>query len=473
MEGRRPLKFWPIVLTLVYWIAADQAVHAQGPCGGKPCPVVRIVTSGNTGGKISTPRPPRSGTRPPRPRPANPSPPSCEDSELVVVCGMPGCEITINGKDRNITDDLGGITFQVAGNRSYKVKVTKPGYEAFDESIKKLDCDSEKEVKTRLKALPVTLRVRTQPADCEIYLDGQKQPTGSDAQGHFSYLMVKPSMLIEARKKGYLSASKNILLGPEWSAREIVLELEPISASVKISSNIENARVAVDNLKSMKSVSERILLPPGAHTLTVEALGYAPVKIDLTVGPDESVKREVTLERLPLATLQAQASALFAGRAYDDVLKLAGFIRDADRDSALAYRLVGLIHLDRGDFTSAAVSLDKALAGNESFALPVRRHSGEKFESTKGHDLCNALLILRKSEVEFRSVRNPVDNFKVTYDQIQVTSIQLKNSQAVYLGTKVMVGGKRRDYNFYSFDRELSQAGKPYLELVQRLLKSH
>lgn len=462
------------ILALALFLAASgSAVYAQGPCGGKPCPVIRI--SGGGAGRSTSPRPPRPvpGARSNPTRPAPNARPVCEDSDLVVVCGMPGCEIIINGKDRNVTDDLGGITFQVAGNRPYKVRVTKPGYESYEETTKKLDCDDEREVTARLKALPVNLRIRTKPAESEIYLDGQKQTANSDSQGLFAYLMTKPTMLIEARKKGYLSATKNIFLAPELSGREIVLELDPISASLKISSNIDNARVAIDNSKAVKSVGERILLAPGSHSLTVEALGYAPVKFDLTVGPDESVNKEVRLERLPLATLQSQAMALFLNRAYDDVLKLCKYILEADGNNGTARRLTGLVYLERGDFGSAGVELNKALAGGESVSLRIRRHPSEKFDLRKGHDVCDAQLILSKSEVEFRSARNPLENFKVPYAQAQVVGIQLKSSVAAYLGTKVSVGGKRRDYNFYSFDKELSQSGKPFLEMLKALLQPH
>lgn len=118
-----------VLVLLIFFAAGDTALYGQGPCGGKPCPVVRIGES-NAPRKVNRPRQPRpvtTGSNAPKPH-SNP-PPSCEDSDLVVVCGMPGCEITIDGKNRNVTDDLGGITFQVAGNRPYKVKVTKAGYE--------------------------------------------------------------------------------------------------------------------------------------------------------------------------------------------------------------------------------------------------------------------------------------------------------------------------------------------------------
>jgi len=75
--------------------------------------------------------------------------------------------------------------------------------------------------------------------------------------------------------------------------------------------------------------------------------------------------------------------------------------------------------------------------------------------------------------MQFLSERNPNDNFKVSYDMVQVMTIQLKSSVAAYLGTKVTIAGKRRDYNFYSYDKELSSAGKSYLEMIQRLLRAH
>src|SRR5690349_10782107 len=103
-------------------------VFAQGPCGGKPCPRI----------KVSRPtHPPRQQLPGPKQPPTKigPTPPTnCEDSDLVVVCGMPGCQITVEGKNSTranfkplstvITDDLGGYTFQLLGNQYYQVRVS-------------------------------------------------------------------------------------------------------------------------------------------------------------------------------------------------------------------------------------------------------------------------------------------------------------------------------------------------------------
>lgn len=456
-----------LLLVLVFLSMCSSVSNAQGPCGGKPCPVVKATGSRRVG-----PRPPRRNPAPGNPRPVIPAA-VCEDSDLVVVCGMPGCEITLNGKDRSITDDLGGITFQVEGNQSYEVRVTKPGYEPFKPEKKKVGCDDQQEVKASLIAKPVALRIRTQPASCEVYLDGQKQSSGSDDQGLFPYVMSKPTVLVEARKKGYLSATKSINLVPELAGCEILLVLDPISAKVKLSANVEDARVVVDGQRSAKPINERILLSPGNHALVIDALGYTPVKLEFGVAPDESLTREVTLERLPLPSLQSQAAALFQTRAYDDVLKLCGYIFEVDRANATANQLAGLTYLERGELGRAAGYLEQALAGDQQVRLNVRRHPGEKFELNKGHDACAALLIIGKTGVEFQGLRNAVDNFKITFDQVQVIGVQMKSNVAPYLNTKVTVAGRKRDFNFYSYDKELSAAGRPYLEMIQRLLRPH
>ncbi len=468
------------VYFLVVLLVCAGSSYGQGPCGGKPCPVIRVP---------GVRKPPKPGPRPTRPRDGTSAPVEkpvevCEDADMVVVCGMPGCEIALEGKEsprgkfralsKSITDDLGGYAFQVPGNQWYKVNVSKPGYEPFPAATQHVDCDDQKELKADLRAKPVTIRIRTRPAECDIYFEREQRPAGkSDANGLFSYLVTKPTLLIEARKKGYLSDTKTVLLAPELAAREIVLSLEPISASLLLTSNVPNARVTIDSQKISKSVQEKIPLAPGRHTITVEALGYTPANFEITVVPEEVVSKPITLERMPLASLRSQATALFAARAYDDVLKLAQFMLDADANNGSAHLLMGLVQIERANFAGAQPHLDQALNSGETVSLQVRRHAGEKFELTKGHDACDAKLIFGKSELEFKSDRNPAENFKVPYDQVQMAGIQLKNRVALYLGTKINVAGKRRDYNFYSFDRELSQSGKPYLEMIQRLLRSH
>jgi PEGA domain len=475
-------KSWRLLCLLGVVYACQGSAYAQGPCGGKPCPVVKVPGIRTTPPRSPRPRPtsPRDGSIPPVEKPVE----VCEDADFVVVCGMPGCEITLEGREsarakfrplgKSITDDLGGFTFRVPGNQWYKINVSKPGYEQFPPDTRRVDCDDQQQLKAALRAKPVTLRIRTQPAESDIYLEREQQPAGkSDATGLFSYLLTKPTLLIEARKKGYLSDTKTVMLAPELASREIVLSLEPISATLQLTSNVQQASVTVDNQKTSRSVHEKIPLAPGRHNVSVEALGYTPASFEITVTPEEVVSKHITLERMPITSLRSQATTLFGRRAYDDVLKLAQFMLEADKTNGGPHLLIGLVHLERANFATAESHLDQALTGGETVSLQVRRHGGERFELSKGHDICDAKLILSKTELEFKSDRNPAENFKVPYAQVQIVGVQLKNRLALYLSTKVNVAGKRRDYNFYSYDRELSQAGKPYLEMIQRLIRSH
>src|SRR5262249_24225591 len=152
-----------VVLLMLLFMSGS--AYGQGPCGGKPCPIIKIPKPRPIGPRPSGPRPPRphDGTTTTIEKPVE----NCQDSDLVVVCGMRGCEITIEGRDsarskfyqlsKSITDDLGGYNFQVPGNQSYKVSVSKPGYEPFPPETQKVDCDDQQEVKAPLKAKPVTL----------------------------------------------------------------------------------------------------------------------------------------------------------------------------------------------------------------------------------------------------------------------------------------------------------------------------
>jgi len=328
-----------LVCFLVLLFVCVGSAYGQGPCGGKPCPVVKVPGVQRPKPRPPSPRPtpPRDGTSTTIEKPVD----VCEDGNLVVVCGMSGCEITLEGREstrskfrpltKSITDNLGGVNFQVPGNQSYKVNVFKSGYESFPPETRKVDCDDQQEVKAALKAKPVTLRIRTQPAESDIYFEREQQPTGkSDANGLFSYLLSKPTLLIEARKKGYLSDTKTVMLAPELASQEIILSLEPISANLVLTSNVPNARVTIDSQKTSKSVQEKILLAPGRHNISVEALGYTLASFEIMVTPEEAVSRQITLERMPIASLRSQATILFASRAYDDVLKLAQFMLEAD-----------------------------------------------------------------------------------------------------------------------------------------------
>lgn len=419
----------------------------------------------------------KSGPRSTRIR-RNPIPESiaeCTAGEIVARCGMPGCEVYVDGGSQGLTDSSGELRIP-AESGEYSVRVTKPGYESIPAQKEvNVPCGGAGPFDVKLKAQRITLRIHTNLPNCELFINNQPTPIGrSNEQGLYNYTATSPELLIEARKPGYLSANRRITVTPESAQKEIALTLKPIPAKLNLSSDVEGARAQIDNQSSYSNLSEPISLSPGPHQITVDALGYSPTTFELTMGPGETVKKSVSLQRMPISQLIAQAEAFSRERAYENVLILCQYVFEVEPAHPAAHRLAGSVYLTRQDFVKAESYFARALAGNELVTLRIRRHPREEFDLNKGHDLCEAVLILGKSEVEFRGLRAPADNFKVSYSQIQVIGMQLKKNVAVYLSNKVTdVRGKRQDFNFYSFDKELTQSGKAYLEMLQRLLRAH
>jgi len=426
------------------------------PCNPKPTP---------------TPAP-----KPPAPPPTPPPPPPCYEANLDVNCGLPGCVVSLSGaRSSSLTaGQEGRVRFADIPRGRYTVAVSKPGYEGNSLTVQ-LGCGEEKSVELRLRIRPMTLRLRTTPPQCEILIDGQTKGQ-SDAQGAFSLQVTDSALKIEARKEGYLSMTKGLQLEPGKSEPEIALTLNPIPAMLTISANLDNAQVRVDQQTEQRAVNEEIALPPGRHQLTVEALGHKPVTLEVNLAPGAKEKRSVKLDRLPLAELAQQAEAAYRSRAYASVLKLCGYMFEADAASPIAHRLAGLARLAEQNYRAAEPHLARALAGGETISLPVRRHLRENFDPSRGHDVCQAVLVLGKTEVEFRGLQIAAEDFKVPYSQAQMLRLETRGSgdRALALSVKItLAGGRKRDYSFFSPDKEISLDGKPYLEMLQRLLQAH
>lgn len=397
--------------------------------------------------------------------------PHCEAAEIVLSCGMPGCSVSLDGTYRGVTDQTGQLRLSATANTAHTVSAAKATFEGAEERVT-LKCGASKILPLALKRLTVTLRVKTNLPGCDIYLNNSANPVGtSDAQGRFSYQVSPANVLVEARKKGYLSDMEAANLSAGASG-EVALVLAPLPAALSISTNVEGAYARVDKGGAVRiSRTEKISVTPEAHLITVEALGYVPSIFEINPAPDESVSRAVTLKRYAVAELLKQAQALYDQRAFADVFTLCNYVFESDQNNAAAHRLAGLAYLSEQNYENANLHLQQALAGNETVVFKIRRHARENFELNHGHESCEGTLLLNGSEVEYRAAHYSDENFKVGKDQIEVFAPQLKKGVALYLPTRVTISrGKKKDYNFFSFDRELTSANRGFLELLRMLL---
>ncbi len=462
-----------------------QQQKKMGDCGRPVCPdekeskppAPRPVTPAKPAAR--PPRVPNNGGRgngdpPPSLAPPPLAPPPCEAAEVRVVCGLPGCEVRVDGKLRGLTNDDGELLVDELARGMRKIAISKSGYEG-DARNFNLACGASETANLNLKIRPVKLRIRTNPPDAEVFVNVPPASIGrSNADGTLDYTATTPLLLLEARKQGYLADNRRLRVNPDAAQLEVVLTLKPIPAQLTLTLNVPRARVQLDSESPRPVTSEPVTLVPGEHHIEVDALGYMPVGLTLKTIAGERLKKSITLERLPVTELTAQAETAFNQRAYEDVLTLCDYVFETNAPAPAAHRLKGLTYVVRQDYAKAEAHLAQALAGGETIALQVRRHSHENFDLVKGHDACGGFLYLGKTEVEYRGQQITTENFKAPYDQMQIAGVQLKKNVAVYLATKVVDGrGKKQDYNFYSFDRELTTSGRTYLEMIQRLLRAH
>jgi len=464
-----------LAAALVCSCGAGLRAAAQGPCGRPNC------------GPTPQPKPPATTPRPPTPAPRSPragkrreprepegggdAGAECEAAEVLVRCGLPGCAVTVDGKLRGLTNENGELLVEGVPRGPRTIAISKQGYNGDSQQLT-LACGASETATLSLRIHPVKLRVRTNPPESEVFVGDPPKSVGrSDAQGIFDYTADTPRLLVTARKSGYLDDNSPVDVAAQ---HEVVLTLKPVPARLSLTSSVVGARVRVDKDDPRPLTSEPILLAPGAHRVEVDALGYAPAVLELTTAPADALKKSLTLERLPVAELIARAESALSADAYEDVLTLCGYAFEADDAAPAAHRLAGLVYVARQDYRSAEPHLARAIAGGETVELHVRRHARESFDMLKGHDACEGFLLLGKDAVEYRGRQVTSENFKVPYARVQVVGVLLKKEVAAYLGTKISdAGGKRQDYNFYSFDRELTAAGRPYLEMIQRLLRPH
>lgn len=104
---------------LLSLIAMTAAVYGQGPCGGKPCPVMKS-------NELRAPKKPPLETKPTQPVPSTPK--TVALAAIMVESNVPNTSVTINGQPRGATDSNGHFVIDSLMPGIYTVSAAKRGY---------------------------------------------------------------------------------------------------------------------------------------------------------------------------------------------------------------------------------------------------------------------------------------------------------------------------------------------------------
>jgi hypothetical protein len=466
-----------LILPVCLLGAAAIAVFSQPPNGQTRQPAEnktnRIKTPVKPPPKVKgnpTKNPPTPKNNPNGGGKISKSPAECLESEILLRCDLPECQVLLDGKSQGITDLNGVLQFPAAnGNRN--IVVSRDGYETARTSAS-VSCGEVKAVTVKLKAKPFEIRLKTNLPNCDIFINDPPELIGkTDDYGVFSFTARSGTVFIQARKTGYLSDSKSV--SAVAGQKEVALNLNPMPARVSIITTAKGVFAQAEGDEKIHDASEPFSIEPGRRRLFITALGHKSLTIELTLQPNQRVEKSVELERLPVAGLILQAEQFLKDKSFDKTLRLARYALEAEPNNGAANRLIGTIFLEKQNYPEAEAYLLKALDGGETVVLNVRRHLNEKFELSAGHGAaCEGQLLISKSGIEYRGLTATAENFKVSSGNFQILGLQLKKNTALALSLKVTEArGGKKDYNFFSREKELSQDGKPFLSLIQRLLQ--
>lgn len=126
------------------------------------------------------------------------------DARVVVRSVPSGAQVTTGGSFRGVTP----LTLELAPGVSHSVTVSRAGYAPWTREVF-AESGRESRLDVRLSALLVDVRVQGEPADAEVFVNGEsrgKAPT--------SLQLPAARHRIEVRKEGYKSWSSDLVLAP-------------------------------------------------------------------------------------------------------------------------------------------------------------------------------------------------------------------------------------------------------------------
>lgn len=416
---------------------------------------------------------PRKDNSPPKPSSPNQNENStqanaCVESELLIRCFLPECSVLVDGKSQGISDINGELRLAVnKGKRN--IEVSKNGYETRKDSVS-VSCGELKQFDARLTPKPFDIKIKTNLPESDIFVNDQFIGK-SDKNGHYTIPAKSGTVLVQAKKTDYIADSLSV--SPATAQKEIKLNLKPIPPRIVLNTNVSDAYLQFEGSDNRYGITDLPALEIGRQKLIIAAVGYAPQTIELDLKPNQKIEKTVALKLLPVSELLGKAEQSYKNKLAEETIKLSRYALGVEPENSTANRLLGYVYLDRQNYAEAEPYLRKALDGNETIDLKIRRHFNEKFEVSGGHGAaCEGLLILSKNEIEYRGATSAAENFKLPRNQIQILGLQIRKNVALSLLLKVTdARGGKKDYHFFSRDKELSQEGKPFLEMIQRLLR--
>lgn len=297
------------------------------------------------------------------------------------------------------------------------------------------------------------LTIKTAIPGTAVTLDGRARGN-TDRDGLLNLANLTPGdHILIVNKPGYQSEERRItVVSRESQIVEVALTPLPVALSVGV--NIAGAKIQIANQTFEDAVTD-LLLPPNDYEFRVSKPGYKTLssRVELEVGKPKKIS--LTLEKVPVETLLAQAEESFKAMQYDQVIANCLDVISAVPDQPRVALLLGQSYFNKGNHTDSVFYLVKAVRLGEQVTLPIKHHNNS---FTKGDELCSGQIILRKDSFEFQAVGSDHSFSAVPWAKLYELSIGLRRN-VPQLHTRVGVVKKNKkeskdDFNFFAAQSE-------------------
>ena len=228
---------------------------------------------------------------------------------LLVTTEPKGAELSISGYSLGETPRL--VTTLDAKN-SYKIVVRKPGYQE-----RRLDVrfDGRRPLVHHVNLVldSGVLDVTSSPSGAEVTVNGTvRGTTPLTVEG-----IPKGRIVVSFAKEGYRPLSKEVFVSV-GAPQKLDVALEPIPASLKLTSVPEGARFYIDGVAQGMAPLVAESLAPGTHVVRAEKDGCAPLERTVLVSNGQVASEEFRLEsvlgRVEVKTMPTGATVLIDGK---------------------------------------------------------------------------------------------------------------------------------------------------------------
>ncbi len=164
-----------------------------------------------------------------------------------------------------------------------------------DEELADADRALATEALRRVARHVALVAITSTPPGARIYLG--RTELGSRGQTPRTLAVEPGAVRVILEHDGYESASAEVEAARGETA-PVTLSLEPILGVVHLTGEPAGAVIHVDDPEGEPAgtLPGDVSLVPGRHTLIVSMAGYETAQLDVTVGPREQLRRQVTLE---------------------------------------------------------------------------------------------------------------------------------------------------------------------------------